>query len=44
MPVKRVSGGYKWGSTGKVYPTKKQAAAQGAAVRASGYTGTKTSK
>ena len=25
MPVHKVSGGYKWGNTGKVYPTKAQA-------------------
>jgi hypothetical protein len=37
MPVKRTSGGYKWGSSGKTYPTKKQAEAQGRAVYASGY-------
>jgi hypothetical protein len=37
MPVKRVTGGYKWGSSGKTYPTKKQAEAQGRAVYASGY-------
>ena len=37
MPVKRVKGGYKWGTAGKVYPTKKQAEAQGRAIRASGY-------
>lgn len=30
MPVKKVKGGYKWGTTGKVYPTRKQAEAQGA--------------
>lgn len=32
MPVKKVKGGYKYGSTGKVFPTKKQAVAQGAAI------------
>ena len=37
MPVRKVSGGYKWGSTGKVYPTKAQAEKQGRAIRASGY-------
>jgi len=37
MPVKRVTGGYKWGSSGKTYPTKKQAEAQGRAIYASGY-------
>tara|TARA_A100001015_G_scaffold295358_1_gene374229 strand:+ start:1377 stop:1511 length:135 start_codon:yes stop_codon:yes gene_type:complete len=37
MPVRKVKGGWKWGNTGKVYPTKKQAEAQGRAIRASGY-------
>ena len=37
MPVKRVPGGYQWGQTGKVYPTKAQAEAQGRAIYASGY-------
>ncbi len=37
MPVKKVKGGYKWGTAGKVYPTKKQASAQARAVYASGY-------
>ena len=37
MPVKRVSGGYQWGNSGKVYPTKAQAEAQGRAAYAAGY-------
>ena len=37
MPVKKVKGGYKWGSKGKVYPTKAQAERQGKAAYASGY-------
>lgn len=37
MPVRKVPGGWKWGSRGKVYPTKKQAEAQGKAAYASGY-------
>lgn len=37
MPVRKVKGGYKWGSIGKVYPTKKQAGRQGRAIYASGY-------
>jgi len=37
MPVHKVSGGYKWGTTGKVYPTKAQAEKQGKAIYASGY-------
>lgn len=39
MPVKKVKGGYKWGSEGKVFPTKSQANAQGRAAYASGYKG-----
>lgn len=35
MPVKKVKGGYKWGKTGKVYPTKKEAEKQGQAIKAS---------
>jgi len=35
MPVRKVKGGYKWGSTGKVYPTRKQAEKQGRAIEAS---------
>lgn len=37
MPVRKVAGGYKWGSTGKVYKTKAEAERQGRAIRASGY-------
>lgn len=37
MPVRKVSGGYQWGKTGKVYPTKEQAERQGRAIHASGY-------
>lgn len=37
MPVHKVPGGYKWGNTGKVYPTEAQAEAQGRAIYASGY-------
>ena len=36
MPVRKVSGGYKWGASGKVYPTKAQAEAQGRAIYATG--------
>ena len=39
MPVRKVKGGYKWGSKGKVYPTKKQAHKQEAAAYANGYRG-----
>jgi hypothetical protein len=34
MPVRKVPGGYRWGSKGKTYPTKKQAARQGRAIKA----------
>lgn len=37
MPVRKVPGGYQWGTQGKVYPTKRQAEAQGRAAYASGY-------
>lgn len=37
MPVRKVKGGYQWGTSGKVYPTKEQAERQGRAIRASGY-------
>lgn len=37
MPVRKVSGGYQWGKSGKVYPTKAQAERQGRAAYASGY-------
>ena len=35
MPIIKVKNGYKYGSKGKVYPTKKQAARQGTAIRLS---------
>lgn len=45
MPVRKVQTsrggkpvtGYKWGESGKIYPTKKAAEAQGRAIYASGY-------
>ena len=37
MPVKKTKGGYKWGSSGKVYPTKAQAEKQAKAAYASDY-------
>jgi len=37
MPVKKVKGGYQWGESGKVYPTREQAEKQGRAIIASGY-------
>ena len=35
MPVRKVKGGYKWGNTGKVYKSKKDAEKQGKAIQAS---------
>ena len=35
MPVRKVKGGYKYGTKGKTYPTRKQAEKQGRAIRAS---------
>ena len=37
MPVKKVKGGYQWGQTGKVYPTREQAERQGRAIERNGY-------
>lgn len=34
MPVRKVKGGWQWGNTGKVYPTKAQAEEQGRAIKA----------
>jgi hypothetical protein len=33
MPVRKVKGGYKYGSKGKVYRSRRKAEAQGAAIR-----------
>lgn len=35
MPVRKVSGGYKYGNTGKVYKSKAKAEKQGLAIRLS---------
>ena len=35
MPVRKVKGGYRYGETGRVYPTKEEAEKQGRAIRAS---------
>lgn len=35
MPTHKVKGGYKYGTHGKVYPTKAEADAQGRAIEAS---------
>ena len=37
MPIRKVRGGFKWGTSGKTYPTKKQAMKQARAIFASGY-------
>ena len=37
MPVHKTKGGYKWGKSGKTYPTKAQAQRQARAIYASGY-------
>jgi hypothetical protein len=34
MPVRKVKGGYRWGSKGKTYPQKSKAAKQGRAIHA----------
>jgi hypothetical protein len=34
MPVRKVKGGYRWGTTGKIYKTKAPAAKQGRAIKA----------
>lgn len=44
MPVVKVPGGYRWGSQGKVYPTKEQAERQGRAAYASGFRETSKTK
>lgn len=35
MPINKVKGGYKYGTTGKVYPTKGPAEKQAAAIKIS---------
>lgn len=37
MPIKKAKGGYKWGSSGKVYKAKAGAVKQAKAAYASGY-------
>ena len=39
MPVHKTKGGWKWGTTGKVYKTKAGAERQAHAIYASGYKG-----
>jgi len=35
MPVRKVKGGFRYGTTGKIYKSKAKAEAQGRAIRAS---------
>ena len=44
MPTHKVKNGYKWGKSGKIYPTKKQADKQGRAIYASGWRENKTNE
>lgn len=37
MPVQKTNGGYRFGQSGKVYPTREQAERQARAIYASGY-------
>jgi len=37
MPIRKVKGGFKWGSKGKVYPSRKDAERQARAAYAHGY-------
>lgn len=37
MPIRKVKGGYKWGSGGKVYKSRAKAVKQAQAAYASGY-------
>lgn len=39
MPIRKVSGGFKWGDHGKVYPTHEQAVKQAQAAYSNGYKG-----
>lgn len=34
MPVMKVKGGYRWGRSGKIYKTKREAERQGRAIQA----------
>ena len=35
MPVRKVKGGYRWGTRGKIYKTRDEAERQGRAIQAS---------
>ncbi len=37
MPIRKVSGGYKWGSKGKVYKSREGAVKQAQAAHANGF-------
>jgi len=37
MPIKKIKGGYRWGSKGKVYKSRQGAERQARAAYASGY-------
>jgi hypothetical protein len=37
MPINKVKGGWRWGKSGKVYPTRAEAVKQAQAAYASGY-------
>lgn len=39
MPVRKVEGGYKWGASGKVFPTREGAERQARAAYSAGYKG-----
>lgn len=39
LPIKKVTGGYKWGNHGKVYSSRAGAEKQAAAAYANGYKG-----
>lgn len=39
MPIHKVKGGYKYGKTGKVYPTRAGAERQARAIHANNYKG-----
>jgi hypothetical protein len=44
MPVMKTKGGYRFGTSGKVYPTRKKAEEQARAIYAAGYKSKKTKK
>ena len=44
MPIQKVGNKYRWGNSGKLYPTKKQAEEQGRAIEASKHSKRKVNK